>query len=515
LTLLAGTALLVISGGLTRAQSTGTTTRVSVASDGTQANERSFEASISADGRYVAFESDASNLVSGDSINMYDVFVHDRQTGETSHVSVASDGTEGNLHSGFPSISADGRYVAFHSQANNLVPGDTNNTSTDVLVHDRQTGETTLVSVASDGTQGNRRALRPSISADGRYVAFESSASNLVPDDTNNAWDIFVHDRQTGETTRVSVASDGSQTNNVASGNASISADGRYVAFESGDRNLVPNDTNNSQDIFVHDRQTGETTRVSVASDGSQAYYGASHPSISADGRYVAFHSLSSNLVSGDTNAYDVFVHDRQTGETTLVSVASDGSQANQQSRNPSISADGRSVAFHAYASNLVPDDTNDDRDIFVHDRQTGETTLVSVASDGTQGNSFSRSPIISADGRSVAFESEASNLVPGDTNGPGVTGIDIFVHDRGTAPAQPTATATIEPDQPTATATTEPDQPTATATAGPGEPTPTAGPGDPTGSQRIFLPIIYNNPVIIVPYPVPASVSASPQSGR
>jgi Tol biopolymer transport system component len=459
LTLLAGAALLVISGGLTRAQRTGTTTRVSVASDGTQGNERSFESSISADGRYVAFYSDASNLVPGDNINMNDVFVHDRQTGETSHVSVASDGTQGNLHSTFPSISADGRYVAFRSYANNLVPGDTNG-DRDIFVYDRQTGETTRVSVASDGSQANSRSSHPSISADGRYVAFESGASNLVSGDTNNAWDIFVHDRQTGETTRVSVASDGSQTNYVASGSASISADGRYVAFESGDSNLVPGDTNNAEDIFVHDRQTGETTRVSVASDGSQAHYGASSPSISADGRSVAFHSLSNNLVPGDTNAYDVFVHDRQTGETTRVSVASDGSQSNQQSRNPSISADGGSVAFHAYASNLVPGDTNSDRDVFVHDRQTGETTRVSVASDGAQGNSFSRSPSISADGGSVAFESEASNLVPGDTNGPGVTGIDIFVHDRGTTPAQPTATATTVPD-------------------------------DPTYNQRLFLPIV------------------------
>jgi Tol biopolymer transport system component len=210
----------------------------------------------------------------------------------------------------------------------------------------------------------------------------------------------------------------------------------------------------------VHDRQTGATTRVSVASDGTQAHAGASHPSISADGRYVAFHSLSNNLVPGDTNAYDVFVHDRQTGATTLVSVASDGTQANEQSRHPSISADGRYVAFHAHDSNLVPGDTNNAWDTFVHDRQTGETTRVSVASDGTQGNSFSRHPIISADGRSVAFESEASNLVSGDTNGPGVTGIDIFVHDRGTAPAQPTATATTGPD-------------------------------DPTDNQRLFLPIV------------------------
>ncbi|MEA3402517.1 MAG: FlgD immunoglobulin-like domain containing protein [Armatimonadota bacterium] len=286
---------------------------------------------------------------------------------------------------------------------------------------------TERVSVANDGSQGSNYSALPSISADGRYVAFEALASNLVPGDTNNYRDVFVHDRHTGQTTRVSVASDGWQANHRACC-PSISADGRYVAFEALSSNLVPGDTNGWWDVFVHDQQTGQTTRVSVASDGIQADGLSFAPSISADGRYVAFYSDAVNLVPVDTNGWwDVFVHDQQTGQTTRVSVASDGTQGNDRSRGPSISADGRYVAFNSYASNLVPGDTNGQRDIFVHDPQTGQTTRVSVASDRTQANGGSYRPSISADGHYLAFESWASNLVPADTNRTG----DVFVHDR------------------------------------------------------------------------------------
>ncbi len=403
----------------------GTTTRVSVASDGTQANAGSSDPSISADGRYIAFASSASNLVSEDTNNASDVFVHDRVTGQTTRVSVSSDGTQGNDDSGSASISADGRYVVFASSASNLVSGDNN--VGDVFVHDRVTGQTTLVSVASDGTQGDNASWSPSISVDGRYVAFQSRASNLVSEDTNGGYgDIFVHDRVTGQTTLVSVASDGTQGNSEPQ-SPSISADGRYVAFACSS-NLVPNDTNGGFDIFVHDRVTGQTTRVSVASDGTQGNAGGPMsgsglmPSISADGRYVAFESDATNLVPGETNGYrDIFVHDRMTGLTTRVSVASDGTQANERSYHPSISADGRYVAFYSSASNLG----NGAWGTFVHDQVTGQTTMVSVASDGTPG--YGGYPSISADGRYVAFYSQATNLVSGDTNG----ALDVFVHDR------------------------------------------------------------------------------------
>jgi Tol biopolymer transport system component len=250
--------------------------RVDVASDGTEANSfveyDSHNGSMSADGRYSAFASNASNLVAGDTNDFIDVFVHDAVTGSTTRVSVASDGTQSNgASSAFLSISAEGRYVAFSSDASNLVPNDTNGGS-DVFVHDMVTGSTTRVSVASDGTQGNGTLSNniPSISADGRYVAFFSDSSNLVPNDTNAAPDVFVHDMVTGVTTRISVASDGSQGDSL-SFYPSISANGRYVVFASAASNLIPNDTNGAQDIFVHDMVTGLTTRVSVASDGSQA----------------------------------------------------------------------------------------------------------------------------------------------------------------------------------------------------------------------------------------------------
>lgn len=416
------------------------TTRVSVASDGTQGNSSSSFTSISADGRYVAFTSSASNLVNGDTNGTEDIFVHDQQSGQTTRVSVASDGTQANdsvygyLNDLPVRISADGRYVAFGSRASNLVAADTNGAG-DIFVHDRQTGQTTRVSIASDGTQGNDHSGSPSISADGRYVAFLSSASNLVSSDTNGKVDVFVHDRQTGQTTRVSVAS-GRTEGNDSSWYPFISAEGRYVAFNSLASNLVSGDTNGKADVFVHDRQTGQTTRVSVASDGTQGnddsggpFVNYSSPSISTDGRYVAFYSYASNLVNGDTNGImDVFIHDRQTSQTTCVSVASDGTQGNDNSMRPSISADGRYVAFASGASSLVSSDTNNTIDIFVHDRQTGQTTRVSVASDGTQGNDWAWWPSISADGRYVAFDTDATNMVSGDTNGYR----DAFVHDRG-----------------------------------------------------------------------------------
>jgi len=400
--------------------------RVSVASNGSEANgHSSYYLTISADGRFVGFSSYASNLVPGDTNACADVFVHDRLTGLTERVSVASDGGQANGGSSYPAISADGRFVAFASDASDLVPGDTNGCG-DVFVHDRVMGQTERVSVASDGLQGNRNSGNGvSISADGRFVAFDSGASNLVPNDTNGSIDVFVHDRLTSLTEHVSVASDGTQGNGQ-SDEPSISADGRCVVFRSLAGNLVPEGNAGWQEVFAHDRVTGQTECVSVASIGSQGNGPSVGPSITPDGRFVAFSSDATNLVPADSNGYhDVFVHDRVSGHTERVSVASDSSEGNEQSRDPSISADGRFVAFQSVASDLVSADTNAAYDTFVHDRATGQTERVSTSFDGTQGNarSYSR-PSISSDGRSVAFCSEASNLVPQDTNG----AWDVFV---------------------------------------------------------------------------------------
>lgn len=281
---------------------------MSVSSDAIQGNDGSDRQSISADGRYVAFTSGASNLVPGDTNGRRDVFVRDNVAGTTARVSVAADGSQADADSYYTAISGDGRYVAFASDASNLVPDDTNG-RIDVFVRDIAAGTTARVSVGSDGSQADGHSEWPQISGDGRYVAFFSGASNLVPDDTNWKADVFVHDNVTGSTTRVSVGSDGTQ-GDADSDRPSISSDGRYVAFSSNASNLVPGDTNGSTDVFVRDVVAATTTRVSVNSDGSQAEGNSRQPSISSDGRYVAFSSSASNLVVGDTNwAPDVFVH--------------------------------------------------------------------------------------------------------------------------------------------------------------------------------------------------------------
>jgi Tol biopolymer transport system component len=406
-------------------QRQGNTTLVSVSSAGMQGDDHSEAPAISSDGRYVAFQSWASSLVDGDSDGASNIFVHDRRNGKTTIVSVAPDGAMGDGDSLTPSISSDGRYVAFHSWASNLAGGDSNERA-DIFVHDSQTGQITRVSVASDGTQGNDDSLSPSISSDGRYVAFVSFASNLVGGEANGESNIFVHDRQNGKTTRVSLAPHGAMVDGD-SFSPSISPDGGYVAFVSSASNLVGDDVNDASDIFVHDRFTGETTRVSVASDGEEGNGESLTPSISSDGRYVAFVSFASNLVDGESNGEsNIFVHDRQGGQTSRVSVTLDGAVVNGESFSPSISPDGRYVAFVSSASTLVEGDTNRSADIFVHDRQTGQIKRVSVASNGTEGNGDSLSPSISAEGRYVAFESSASTLVRGDAN----TMSDIFVHD-------------------------------------------------------------------------------------
>jgi len=403
--------------------------------------------SISADGRFVAFDSRATNLVPGDTNGRSDVFVHDRQTGITERMSVDGAGNQGNSDSDRPLISANGRFVAFNSRSTNLVPGDTNGTS-DVFVHDRQTGTTERVSVDNTGNQGNGGSGVVAISADGRFVAFVSTATNLVPGDTNGVLDVFVHDRQTGTTERVSVDSAGDQGNSysgtiIRDYGVTMSADGRFVAFVSAATNLVAGDTNGVADVFVHDRQTRTTERVSVDSAGTEGNGASILSEISADGRFVAFWSSATNLVPGDTNGVaDVFVHDRQTRITERVSIDSAGNQANGVSTYSAISADGRFVAFVSSATNLVPGDTNGGQDVFVHDRRTGTTERVSVDSAGTESNGSSERPAISADGRFVAFWSSATNLVTGDTNGTS----DVFVHDRG-APA--TVTTTVSFDAP------------------------------------------------------------------
>lgn len=396
----------------------GDTTRISVDSSGAQANGRSTTPAITGDGRFVAFESDASNLVDGDTNGTVDIFVHERQTGATTRISIDSSGAEANGYSGSPAISNDGCVVAFYSEASNLVSGDTNGTG-DVFVHDCQTGATTLVSVDSNGNQANGEIneYNLDISGNSRYIVFSSNASNLVAGDTNGTSDAFVHDRQTGSTTRVSVASSGEQANG-SSGSPAISNDGRYVAFSSGATNLVADDTNSKTDVFVHDLQTGATTRVSVNSSGVQADGGGTSPDISGDGRFVVFKSKSDNLAP-ETEDYEalIYLHDHQTGQTTLASAYTGGGIVEVGDVDQAtISQNGRYVAFSLYEKGNNDGISN----IWVRDLQLGKSIEVAY------GNNSSLSPSLTTDGSLVAFWSLASNLVSGDTNGTG----DVFVNE-------------------------------------------------------------------------------------
>ncbi len=404
----------------------GTLLRVSMATDGAQGNRSSFTPDLSRDGRFVVFASSAANLVPDDSNGATDIFVRDQLSGRTERVSVNDDGVAGNGRSGSPAISGDGRYVVFRSAASNLVADDVNR-RTDIFLHDRNRNTTRRISIGPDGKGGNANSTAPGISGDGRFVVFQSSASNLVKGDDNDALDIFVYDRQKQVMERVSVSSGGAQANG-SSRNASISDDGRYVVFESAASNLVSGDSNGRVDIFVRDREARLTTRVSVTSRGEQVELGGRAPAISGDGRYVVFHSRADDLVEDDRNGVDdVFIHDRVTGKTTRVSVSSDGDEGNRRSRYGVIDASGRYIVFESDAENLVKGDTNLLSDIFVHRLSSGTTFRVSISDQGSQGERGSFFAAISGNGRYIAFHSSAGNLVTDDTN----RATDVFLFDR------------------------------------------------------------------------------------
>ncbi len=405
----------------------GEISRASVSSRAGEAEFASRGASVSSSGRFVAFTSEAGNLVADDLNEVTDIFVRDRLLGTTTRVSVSSSGAEGHGASYGASISGDGRRVAFASEADDLVPGDRNGWP-DVFVHDRLTGDTVRASVGPGGADSDAEASEPCLSANGRRVVFHSFATNLVDGDGNSSCDVFLHDLRAGLTTRVSVAGDGSEGNHDSSF-ASISGNGRHVAFESEATNFAPGDVNGTQDVFVRDLLTGLTRLASVSTAGKHGNSSSSVPALSLDGRHVAFESHATNLVPGDGNGKeDIFVRDLVHKVTIRVSVATGGAEANGKSRSPAISAHGQRVVFQCAATNLVPGDDFVLWDTYVHDLSRGVTQCASFGLAGAQGDGAAFDPALSADGSVVAWESSATNLVPDDGN----ESSDIFVRELG-----------------------------------------------------------------------------------
>jgi len=439
------------------AGSQGATERVSVSSTGSQTTSPGgiTTPTISDDGRFVTYHTRSTGLVPNDTNDREDVFVFDRNTGTTTRIN-APGNTQPDGPSLFPEISGNGRYVVFGSGARNLVAGDTNAapasptastdaTGRDVFVWDRTNGAITREDVATDGSEGKCFSAGPNppagtqifcgggvalaeatINADGRYVALAANAHNLVAGDTNGQTDVFLRDRQAGTTTRISVTSAGVQATGGSSLEPDINANGSIVAFSSASATLTGTAT--VRQVLIRDRNADTTTLISRTTGGVAGNGNSSLPSISADGRWVTFSSLATNLVPDDTNGNaDVFLHDRQTGTTTRVNVGAGGAQSVDGGFFPSISGDGRFISYDSTANNLVAGDTNARSDAFVYDRTTATTTRASLTRTLGQGNdgSFFASP--SFDGRYVTFSSEAGNLVLGDSN----TDVDVFVHDR------------------------------------------------------------------------------------
>ena len=400
----------------------GAVQRVSTSAADVQGDGESFGSGLSPDGTQIVFTSEASNLVPGDTNAAQDVFVKTLATGAIQRVSTDAASTQANDDSYYPQWSPDGTQIAFSSRASNLVVGDTNYTS-DVFVKTLASGAVQRVSVDAAGTQAIYDSYYPQWSPDGTQIAFTSWSSNLVPGDTNGWLDVFVKTLATGAIQRVSTDAAGTQADDD-SNSPRWSPDGTRIVFSSSASNLVPGDTNDTDDVFVKTVATGAIQRVSTAAAGAQADGGSYHPQWSPDGTMIAFDSYADNLVPGDTGAIDVFVKTLASGAVQRVSTDAAGTQANRSSSGPQWSPDGTQIAFESDASNLVTGDTNDAGDVFVKTLATGAIQRVSTAAAGTQANRSSYGPQWSPDGTRIVFSSWASNLVTGDTNDTG----DVFV---------------------------------------------------------------------------------------
>jgi len=474
------------------------TERVSISSTGIEGNHLSQTPSINANGQIIVFASEATNLVDGDNNGVQDIFLHDWANGTTERVSLGWQEQEADGASAWPEISADGLSVVFASTATNLIDGDINEVE-DVFLVDLQSGAIELVSHSASGGQANAASSHPVISGDGRFVAFVSAATNLVSGATTGLEEIYLYDRLYDSLQWVSTPRVGS-VNDGLSEEPAISADGNWVAFSSTSTHLVPDDSEGWRDIFLWNRNSNALERVSVTQTGAGAGSLNYAPALSADGRFIVFWSFASDLVVGDTNGMiDIFLSDRLTGVVQRVNLSTTGEQAlGGPSNEPTISADGRFVVFRSGATNLVPNDTNSKRDIFVRDLQ-GTTTRVSVDSYDNEANDHNYSPAINADGAAIAFYSDAYNLVVEpleDLNGTG----DVFAHGEPPT-AEPTETPTAEPtDTPTA-------EPTESPTPTPFD-TPTPDPTDTPTAEPTYTPTAVPTDT---PTAVPTTVTPDP----
>ncbi|MHB1459372.1 MAG: TolB family protein, partial [Armatimonadota bacterium] len=404
-----------------------TTELISISTTNEASNNNSASASISANCRYVTFSSEASNLVAEDINGVTDIFVRDLLACTTERVSISSIGEEANGVSANPSISGDGRYIVFASDASNLVDSDTND-HTDVFIHDMVAGTTELISVSTLGLQGNLASSKPVVNADGAVIAFNSKADNLVDGDTNTTDDVFVRNLTLGTTTRISISTTGVQSDYDSYG-SSINSSGTKVVFNSYAHNLVDGDTNGASDVFIRDLVANTTKMVSLSSNGTLGNGPSYDPSISPDGRYVAFVTSATNLIANDTNGVnDILVRDLLSETTDIVSISTFGIQGDVEARNPCVSLNGRFIAFWSAATNLDSADTNGNFDVFVRDMIVGTTERISISTAGIQAVSRgSGYPSMTPDGRYITFQSGADDLIPGDTNGK----YDILLRDR------------------------------------------------------------------------------------
>jgi uncharacterized repeat protein (TIGR01451 family) len=391
----------------------------------------SMQPSLSANGTMVAFDTFAKNLDAGDLVDDSDVYVKELSTGVLTLASADVDGTKGDNSSANASLAADGSRVAFDSSATNLDGADTD-TLVDVYVKDLASGALALASVSAEGEKGNGSSISPSLSADGTSIAFASASTNLVSTDADETPDIFVKDLDTGVVSLASTDGSGIKANG-ASADASISADGTRVAFSSSATNLDPADTESDADVYVKDLLTGaiELASATTAGKGDGA---DTAPSLSADGTTVAFSSFSTNLDPADIDhlAEDVYVKDLDSGALSLASTADDASKGDGSSGAPSLSGDGSRVAFQSVASNLDPGHTDATSDVYVKDLTTMDLALVSSP------ESFR--PSLSATGASVAFESTAVTLDPADAD----AFVDIYVRELGAAPIEADLAVTV-----------------------------------------------------------------------